>query len=181
MDGFNFGNADRNCFEKIEVIGSGTYGVVYKAITSESNDVIALKKIKIELESEGIPSTALREICILRNLRHPSVIELKDVICSDNKLYLVFEYLDIDLRKYLESVPEMAPLDSSLIRSLMFQLLDGMTYCHAKRIMHRDLKPQNLLLDQQGRLKIADFGLARLYSIPIRPYTKEVCNKAYNL
>ena len=175
MEEDNFGNNDRNMFRKLETIGSGTYGVVYKGMNKETNEIIAIKKIKIELESEGVPSTALREICILRELKHPNIVELKDVVCSENKLYIIFEYLDIDLRKYLGSISEEEQLDAELIKSFMYQLLDGVSYCHSKKIIHRDLKPQNLLLDKDGNLKIADFGLARAFSIPIRPYTKEVC------
>jgi serine/threonine protein kinase len=175
MEDDNFGNNDRNMFEKIKTIGSGTYGVVYKGKNKEKNEIIAIKKIKIELESEGVPSTALREISILRELRHPNIVELKDVVCSENKLYLIFEYLELDLRKYFEQQPNEY-LDLELIKSFLNQLLEGIAYCHSKKIIHRDLKPQNLLIDQSGSLKIADFGLARAFSIPIRPYTKEVCN-----
>ncbi len=174
MEDDNFGNNDRNMFEKIETIGSGTYGVVYKGKNKETNETVAIKKIKIELESEGVPSTALREISILRELRHPNIVELKDVVCSENKLYLIFEYLELDLRKFLESPQQTEYLDIELIRSFLYQLLEGIAYCHSKKIIHRDLKPQNLLIDQSGALKIADFGLARAFSIPIRPYTKEV-------
>lgn len=174
MEEDNFGNGDRNMFEKCETIGSGTYGVVYKGLNKETNEVVAIKKMKIDLDSEGVPSTALREISILRELKHPNIVDLKDVVCADNKLYLLFEYLEIDLRKYIECLGEEELLDPELVKSFVFQLLEGVAYCHAKKIIHRDLKPQNLLLDQQGRLKIADFGLARSFSIPIRPYTKEV-------
>jgi len=165
--------------KNVKTIGSGTYGVVYKGINKEANETIAIKKIKIELESEGVPSTALREISILRDLKHQNIVDLKDVVCSENKLYLLFEYLEIDLKKYLDSLPEEEFLEEDIIKSFMFQLLEGVAYCHSKKIIHRDLKPQNLLLDQNGRLKIADFGLARAFSIPIRPYTKEVLTLWY--
>ena len=164
---------DRSIFQKIESIGRGTYGVVYKGINKETNEIIAIKKIKIDFENEGIPSTSLREITILRELSHPNIVELKDVVCEDNKLYLLFEYVDYDLRKFLdESGPE--PLDDDTIKSFLYQILDAVAYCHSKRIIHRDLKPQNLLIDKKCNLKIADFGLARAFSIPIRPFTKEV-------
>ena len=102
-----FGMHDRSIFQKIESIGRGTYGVVYKGINKETNEIIAIKKIKIDFENEGIPSTSLREITILRELSHPNIVELKDVVCEDNKLYLLFEYVDYDLRKFLdESGPE---------------------------------------------------------------------------
>lgn len=179
MDVDNFGNGDRSIFEKCENIGSGTYGIVYKGINKITNEVIAIKKIKIELETEGVPSTALREISILRELRHKNIVELKDVVCAENKLYLLFEYLDIDLRKYLECLNDEETLDPDIVKSFLFQILEGIAYCHSKKIIHRDLKPQNLLLDQYGRIKIADFGLARAFSIPIRPYTKEVLTLWY--
>lgn len=179
MEDDNFGNNDRSIFEKNEHIGSGTYGVVYKGVNKQTNEVIAIKKIKIELESEGVPSTALREISILRELKHPNIVELKDVVCSESKLYLLFEYLEIDLRKYLESLSENEALESDIVKSFIYQIVEGVAYCHSKKIIHRDLKPQNLLLDQYGRVKIADFGLARAFSIPIRPYTKEVLTLWY--
>jgi cyclin-dependent kinase 1 len=179
MEDDNFGNSDRAIFEKSQTIGSGTYGVVYKGRNKKTNEVIAIKKIKIELESEGVPSTALREISILRELKHPNIVELKDVVCSENKLYLLFEFLEIDMRKYLESLADEEYLEADIIKSFVFQILEGVAYCHSKKIIHRDLKPQNLLLDQYGTVKIADFGLARAFSIPIRPYTKEVLTLWY--
>lgn len=175
MDDDNFGRHDRSIFQKTDNIGSGTYGVVYKGINKETNEIIAIKKIKIDLENEGIPSTALREITILRELCHSNIVELKDVVCEDNKLYLLFEFLDYDLRRYLEDLGNDY-LEEDMIKSFLYQILDGVAYCHSKKIIHRDLKPQNLLIDKTGKLKIADFGLARAFSIPIRPYTREVCN-----
>jgi serine/threonine protein kinase len=179
MEDDNFGNNGLQIFQKEHRIGSGTYGEVYKGKNLKTEEIIAIKKIKIELESEGIPSTALREISILRELKHPNVVELRDVVCDDNKLYLLFEYLEMDLRKYLESLEQFDLLDPEVVKSFIFQILDGIAYCHSKKIIHRDLKPQNLLLDKNGTIKIADFGLARAFSIPIRPYTKEVLTLWY--
>ena len=143
-----------------------------------TNEIIAIKKIKIDLENEGIPSTALREITILRELQHPNIIELKDVICNNNKLYLLFEFAEYDLRKYLEEY-ENKNLDEETIKSFLYQILDALAYCHSKKIIHRDLKPQNILLTKNLKIKIGDFGLARVFSIPIRPYTKEVLTLWY--
>jgi cyclin-dependent kinase 2 len=180
QDDEDFGaNNDLDFIEKLETIGSGTYGVVYKGIIKETEELIAIKKIKIELESEGVPSTALREICILRDLSHPNIVDLKDVVCSNNKLFLLFEYLEIDLKKYMEQLPKNEKLKPELVKHFMYQILDGLAYCHAKRIIHRDLKPQNLLLNKNLQLKLADFGLARAFSLPIRPYTKEVLTLWY--
>ncbi|KAJ3038412.1 Cyclin-dependent kinase catalytic subunit, partial [Rhizoclosmatium hyalinum] len=132
--------------------------------------------IRLETEDEGVPSTAIREISLLKELNHPNVVRLLDTVHNDAKLYLIFEFLDMDLKKYTDSIKVLPP---SLIRSYMQQLVSGMNYCHAKRILHRDLKPQNLLIDQSGVLKLADFGLARAVGIPLRTYTHEVVTLWY--
>ncbi|KAJ3070333.1 Cyclin-dependent kinase catalytic subunit [Podochytrium sp. JEL0797] len=164
-------------YEKIEKIGEGTYGVVYKARDRSSGAIVALKKIRLETEDEGVPSTAVREISLLKELNHPNIVRLLDIVHSDVKLYLIFEFLDLDLKKYIDSIKK--ELDPSLIRSYMTQLLSGMNFCHAHRILHRDLKPQNLLIDQHGVLKMCDFGLARAVGIPLRTYTHEVVTLWY--
>ncbi|KAI8608357.1 kinase-like domain-containing protein [Chytriomyces sp. MP71] len=163
-------------YEKVEKIGEGTYGVVYKARDRASGTIVALKKIRLETEDEGVPSTAIREISLLKELRHPNIVKLLDIVHNDAKLYLIFEFLDLDLKKYMDSIKTLSP---SLIRSYMLQLVSGMYYCHAHRILHRDLKPQNLLIDQSGVLKLADFGLARAVGIPLRTYTHEVVTLWY--
>jgi serine/threonine protein kinase len=110
-------------------------------------------------------------------LKHPNIVELSDVIQSEGRLYLVFEFVDKDLKKYLEACN--GPLSSQLIKSYSIQLLRGLEYCHVRGIMHRDLKPQNILVSRDGRLKIADFGLARAFVPPIRPFTHEVVTLWY--
>ncbi|EOD10204.1 hypothetical protein EMIHUDRAFT_444655 [Emiliania huxleyi CCMP1516] len=164
-------------YQKIEKIGEGTYGVVYKARDRQSGELAALKKIRLEAEDEGIPSTAIREISILKELQHPNIVRLHDVIHTEKKLTLVFEYLDQDLKKYLDSCPDGA--DSRMIKRALLQLLRGVAFCHDRRVLHRDLKPQNLLINKQGELKLADFGLARAFAIPVRSYTHEVVTLWY--
>jgi len=164
-------------YQKLEKVGEGTYGVVYKAKNRETGDIVALKKIRLEREDEGVPSTAIREISLLKELQHPNIVRLHDVIHSENRLYLVFEYLDQDLKKHMDSVP--GGMSPKLIKSYMFQMIAGLNFCHARRILHRDLKPQNLLIDRSGALKLADFGLARAFGIPVRTYTHEVVTLWY--
>ena len=166
-------------YKKIEKpLGEGTYGVVYKAKDIRTGDIVALKKIRLEVEDEGVPSTALREISVLKTLDHPNVVKLKDVEHSENRLYLVFEYLDQDLKKYMDSC-RRGPIDPLLVKSYVYQMLLGIEFCHKRGVMHRDLKPQNLLIDKSGNLKLADFGLARAFCIPVRAYTHEVITLWY--
>ena len=155
---------------------SGTYGVVYKARSKKTQQLVALKKIRLENEDEGVPSTAIREITVLKELVHPNVVGLDDVIMQENRLYLVFEFLSMDLKKYIDT---QSPLDANLIKSYTYQMTEGILFCHQRRIIHRDLKPQNLLISKDGVIKLADFGLARAFGIPVRVYTHEVVTLWY--
>ena len=258
-------------FEKVEKIGEGTYGVVYKARNRVTDEIVALKRIRLEQEEEGVPSTAIREISLLKELKHenivryvrflraepnaerrtpgnlsygtawgtrpsnrpiallpefrpssfrhdtssstttrsdtaslstslfslhsrrsndvqthvrvsnppPHVYSLMDVIHQDKKLYLVFEFLDVDLKKHLDTHPHIGN-DRRAVKGFVYQMCAGIAYCHSHRVLHRDLKPQNLLVDQStNALKLADFGLARAFGIPVRAYTHEVVTLWY--
>ncbi|KAK6129673.1 hypothetical protein DH2020_036539 [Rehmannia glutinosa] len=166
-------------YEKVEKIGEGTYGVVYKARDRVTNETIALKKIRLEQEDEGVPSTAIREISLLKEMQHGNIVRLQDVVHSEKRLYLVFEYLDLDLKKHMDSCPEFSQ-DPRLVKMFLYQILRGIAYCHSHRVLHRDLKPQNLLIDRRtNALKLADFGLARAFGIPVRTFTHEVVTLWY--
>ncbi|KAE8880167.1 Cyclin-dependent kinase 2 [Phytophthora fragariae] len=163
--------------EKGGSIGEGTYGVVYKSLDLKTQQVVALKRIRLETEDDGIPSTALREISVLRELEHPNIVRLLDCLQEEGKLFLVFEFMDKDLKRFMEH--KLGKLEPGQIKSLLYQLLKGLAFSHSRGIMHRDLKPQNLLVNVTGELKIADFGLARAFSLPIKKYTHEVVTLWY--
>ncbi|ORX73871.1 Pkinase-domain-containing protein [Linderina pennispora] len=132
-----------------------------------------MKKIRLEGDDEGVPSTAIREISLLKELQHENIVRLLDIVYHGAKLYLVFEFLDLDLKK-VHGQRRARPDSRRRKSSYMHQLVKGLSFCHAHRTLHRDLKPQNLLIDQSGMLKIADFGLGRAFGVPLRVYTHEV-------
>ena len=164
-------------YEMTEKIGEGTYGIVYKARELSTKDVVAIKKIRFQHEDEGIPSTAVREVSLLKALRHPNIVLLKEVVYHNENLNLVFEYSEMDLKKLLKKLKD--PFEKPRVKHFMKQLMEGLAYCHRKRVMHRDLKPHNLLIDCNDRLQLADFGLARTFTLPIREYTHEVITLWY--
>jgi len=158
-------------------LGQGTYGTVYLAIEKATQTVVALKKMRNQQDEEGIPVSALREVSLLRNLSHPNIIGVREVISKNDYLAMVIEYVDIDLKKYMDT--QRAGLPPPLLRSYAFQLLCGLCYLHSHRVMHRDVKPTNLLINRDGLLKICDFGLARMFSLRPREYTSEVVTLWY--
>lgn len=166
-------------FVKIEKIGEGTYGVVYKGKHKKTGQIVAMKKIRIESDEEGIPPTAIREISILKELKHPNIVSLEDVLMEESRLYLIFEYLTMDLKKYMDCLGVGKLMEPSLVKSYLHQITTAILFCHKRRIFHRDLKPQNLLIDKNGVIKLADFGLGRTFGIPLRVYTHEVVTLWY--
>lgn len=172
------------CMKLDKVVGSGTFGVVYKAVdkTHEAQPVVALKKIKMEMEKQGFPLTAIREIKILNMMKHENIVQLREVITyyEEDKeedpalathtdlipgdVFMVFEYVDYELANLLKS-PKFRTTPT-LLKSYMHQLLQGVNYLHDNKVLHRDIKSANLLITKGNVLKIADWGLARSLPMP---------------
>ncbi|KIY69203.1 Pkinase-domain-containing protein [Cylindrobasidium torrendii FP15055 ss-10] len=170
-------------YSKLEKLGKcleGTYGVVYKARDTKTGRVVAMKKIRLEGEDEGVPSTAIREISLLKELDCEYIVRLFEIVHADSRLYLIMEFVDVDLKRYIDTANKAKnPITLDISKRFLHQLTAGLLYCHSHRILHRDLKPQNLLIDRANNLKLADFGLARAFGIPMRTYTHEVVTLWY--
>lgn len=174
-------------YKRTELLGQGTYGKVYKAQHIETGRIVALKKtILASDDDEGVPATTLREVSILRTLQNPYIVRLEEVIHAEVRsgspiLYLIFEFLDHDLKQFMnKTYGKGVGIDPDLAKHFCFQILLGLRHCHANGILHRDLKPQNLLLDlKTNTIKLADFGLGRVYSLPVGKYTHEIVTLWY--
>jgi serine/threonine protein kinase len=110
----------------------------------------------------------------MKELKHVNIVRLYDVIHTETKLVLIFEYCERDLKKYMDAHGDRGALDPNTVRSFMYQLLMGTAFCHENRVLHRDLKPQNLLINRKGELKLGDFGLARAFGVPVNTFSNEV-------
>eukprot|EP00892_Ulva_mutabilis_P005150 jgi/Ulvmu1/3006/UM015_0046.1 len=174
-------------YERLLKLGEGTYGKVYKARDTETGNIVALKKCRIQMDQEGVPPTTIREVSLLKVLgRSNHIVKLlgAEQVDEDGKavLYLIFEYVQQDLKKFMgtDKNKQHLALKKHLLKPFMFQLLRGQAFMHQHGIMHRDLKPQNLLVDaSKGVLKIADLGLGRVFSMPVKAYTHEVVTLWY--
>nr|CAD7595111.1 unnamed protein product [Timema genevievae] len=163
-------------YTKLHKLGQGTYATVFKGKSRLTDNLVALKEIRLEHE-EGAPCTAIREVSLLKELRHANIVTLHDIVHTEKSLTLVFEYLEKDLKQYMDDCGNILSMNNVML--FLFQLLRGLAYCHRRRILHRDLKPQNLLINDKGELKLADFGLARAMSVPTKTYSNEVVTLWY--
>ncbi|KAJ2415911.1 hypothetical protein H4218_003002 [Coemansia sp. IMI 209128] len=154
------------CYERLNRIDEGTYGIVYRARDRTTGDIVALKHLKLDQERNGFPITALREIHTLLLAKHTNIINVREIVVgrSLNSIYMVMDYMEHDLRTLMESMP--ARFQPSEVKSLLLQLCRAVAHLHANWIVHRDLKTSNLLM-AQGSLRVADFGLARKYGSPL--------------
>ncbi|XP_045912754.1 cyclin-dependent kinase 20 isoform X1 [Micropterus dolomieu] len=144
-------------------VGEGAHGIVFKAKHIETGETVALKKVALRRLEDGIPNQALREIKALQEIEdNQHVVKLKDVFPHGTGFVLVFDFMLSDLSEVIRNSER--PLTPAQVKGYMMMLLKGVAFLHHNDIMHRDLKPANLLISSSGHLKIADFGLARLFS-----------------
>ncbi|XP_045912597.1 cyclin-dependent kinase 11B isoform X1 [Micropterus dolomieu] len=164
------------CLNRIE---EGTYGVVYRAKDKKTEEIVALKRLKMEKEKEGFPITSLREINTILKAQHQNIVTVREIVVGSNmdKIYIVMNYVEHDLKSLMETMKQ--PFLPGEVKTLMIQLLRGVRHLHDNWILHRDLKTSNLLLSHKGILKIGDFGLAREYGSPLKPYTPVVVTLWY--
>lgn len=166
-------------FETLNHIEEGSYGWVSRARELSTQSVVALKRVKMDYKQDGFPITALREINILQRARHANIVELREVIAGDDALecVLVMEFLEHDLKTLQQDMAE--PFLASEVKTLLRQLTSAVKYLHENSIMHRDLKTSNILLNNRGQLKLADFGMARYVPPPSAPLTQLVVTLWY--
>ncbi|CAK9013951.1 unnamed protein product [Durusdinium trenchii] len=166
-------------FEKLNRLGEGTYGTVYRARDTETGDIVALKKVRIHAEKEGFPRISLREIRLLKRLRHPNIVELQEVACGrqPGSVFLVFEYCEHDVGALLDLMER--PFSQPEVKCLTLQLLKAVECLHKASVIHRDIKLSNMLLNNKGVLKLADFGLAREFVDGQSPITQNVVTLWY--
>ncbi|KAG9014833.1 kinase subunit of RNA polymerase II carboxy-terminal domain kinase I [Tulasnella sp. JGI-2019a] len=148
-------------YQLVNQVGEGTFGKVYKARNVVTGGLVALKRIKVEAEKDGFPVTALREIKLLQSLSHRNVIYLHEMMVSKGNVYMVFDYMEHDLTGVLSQ--NQFQFSPAHLKSLCYQMLRGLEYLHHRGVIHRDMKGSNILVNSRGDLKLADFGLARVF------------------
>ncbi|XP_020904836.1 cyclin-dependent kinase 7 [Exaiptasia diaphana] len=167
-------------YKKIEFLGEGQFATVFKAEDQVTGQIVAVKKIKLGNRTEakdGINRTALREIKLLQELHHTNIIGLLDVFGHKSNISLVFDFMETDLEVLIKDTSIV--LSPANVKSFTIMTMQGLEFLHSHWILHRDMKPNNLLIDERGILKIGDFGLARSYGSPTKVYTHQVVTRWY--
>jgi cyclin-dependent kinase-like len=164
-----------NKYEILNLIGEGAYGTVLKSLNKETNEIVAIKKFKGPEDDEASKKSVMRELKILRQLKHDNIVQFKEAFKRKGLLYLVLEFVDRNLLQVLEYSQD--GLEEELVRKYMFQLCLALDHCHKQGIVHRDIKPENLLISNTQKLKLCDFGFAR--NLTKEPMTDYVATRWY--
>ncbi|WWC85398.1 uncharacterized protein L201_000261 [Kwoniella dendrophila CBS 6074] len=167
-------------YTRLNHIEEGTYGVVFRARCNETKQIYALKKLKLDEEKQGFPITSLREVMALMQAgEHPNVVGVREIVVGDtlNQVFIVMPFIEHDLKTLLADMPH--PFLQSEVKTIMSQLLSAVAHCHDNWILHRDLKTSNLLMNNRGQIKVADFGLARKFGDPLGEMTQLVVTLWY--
>ncbi|KAG9102711.1 hypothetical protein FRC06_001387 [Ceratobasidium sp. 370] len=166
-------------YERLNHIEEGTYGVVFRARDKETGEIVALKKLKLDEEKNGFPITSLREVMALMVCKHEHVVGVREIVVGDTltQVFIVMDFIEHDLKQLLTQMP--APFLQSEIKTLLRQLISAVAHCHANWVLHRDLKTSNLLMNNRGQIKVADFGLARTFGDPLGDMTQLVVTLWY--
>ncbi|KAF8711855.1 Serine/Threonine protein kinase, catalytic domain, partial [Rhizoctonia solani] len=169
------------CYERLNHIEEGTYGVVFRARDKETGEIVALKKLKLDEEKNGFPITSLREVMALMVCKHEHVVGVREIVVGDTltQVFIVMDFIEHDLKQLLTQMP--SPFLQSEIKTLLRQLISAVAHCHANWVLHRDLKTSNLLMNNRGQIKVADFGLARTFGDPLGDMTQLVVTLWYRL
>jgi serine/threonine protein kinase len=179
------GFSDSSRYTRNQIIGEGAYGKVYECKDNKTGKKVALKKYKFGQLTEGVPASTIKEISLLRKVHHPNIIKffflpknrLYDVLIEGEELSIVLEYLPYDLKSYMEKF--IKRFTEKERRTLLYHIIRGVEYLHSRTILHRDLKPCNILVTKKGLPKITDFGLGRRFTLPIGCYTHEIATLYY--
>ncbi|NXX94219.1 CDKL2 protein, partial [Centropus bengalensis] len=164
-------------YQPLDIVGEGSYGMVTKCRNTETGQVVAVKKFLESEEDAAVRKIALREIKVLKQLRHENLVNLLEVYKRKKHWYLVFEFVDHTVLDDLEAFPN--GLDYNRVRKYLFQIIRGTAFCHSQNIIHRDIKPENILVSQSGVIKLCDFGFARTLAASGEAYTDYVATRWY--
>ncbi|VDK74888.1 unnamed protein product [Litomosoides sigmodontis] len=141
----------------VGIIGGGMYGTVYRSIDVHVGKMVSIKKVRANSTSEHVPSVLIREITMLKSMKHPNIVSCEDAVVNGNQSYVVYGFVCMNLKSYISRIPDGEWMDIPEQKLYLYQILQAISYCHGRNILHRNLKPENILIDQKGYIKLAEF------------------------